>query len=131
MAEFIEVAKASEIPSGGLKVVTVKGHEILLTNVEGKLYAMSRRCGHMNAPLEDGVLKGKELTCPMHGSRFDVTTGRKLSEPVMAPPPGADKLPPEFLQFMGKIGQLMAKITTLDCPAYTVTVEGDSVKVSV
>jgi len=131
MAELIEVAKASEIPSGSLKVVTAKGHEILLANVEGKLYAVSRRCGHMNAPLEDGVLKGKEVTCPMHGAKFDVTTGQKLSDPVMVPPPGADKLPPEFLQYMGKIGQLMGKITTLSCQAYAVRVEGDSVKVSV
>jgi nitrite reductase/ring-hydroxylating ferredoxin subunit len=85
----------------------------------------------MNAPLEDGVLKGKEVTCPMHGAKFDVTTGQKLGDPVMAPPPGADKLPPEFLQYMGKLGQLIGKITTLSCQAYSVRVEGDSVKVSV
>ncbi len=131
MAELIEVAKASDIPSGSMKAVTAQGHEILLTNVEGKIYAINRRCGHMNAPLEDGVLKGKEVTCPMHGARFDITTGQKLSEPVMAPPPGADKLPPEFLQYMGKLGQLIGKISTLSCPAYSVSVEGDSVKVSV
>ncbi len=131
MAEMVEVAKVSEVPSGSMKVVMVKGQEVLLAHVEGKLYAINRRCGHMNAPLEDGVLKGRELTCPMHGAKFDVTTGKKLSDPVLAPPPGADKLPPEFLQYMGKIGQLMAKITTHDCPAYTVVVEGDSVKVSV
>ena len=131
MAEFVEVAKVTEIPAGTMKVVTVKGQEILLANVEGTLRAMNRRCGHMNAPLEDGVLKGKEVTCPMHGVRFDVTTGKKLSDPILGAAPGMDKLPPEFLQYMGKIGQLMGKITTLDCQTYPVTVDGESVKVSV
>ena len=131
MAELVTVAKVTEIPSGSLKVVTAKGQEILLTNVEGTIYAISRRCGHMNAPLEEGVLRGKEVVCPMHGARFDVTTGQKVSEPVLAPPPGVDKLPPEFLQYLGKVGQLMGKITTLSCQAYAVTIEGDSVKVGV
>jgi nitrite reductase/ring-hydroxylating ferredoxin subunit len=131
MAELVTVAKIAEIPSGSMKVVTAKGQEILLANVEGKICAISRRCGHMNAPLEDGVLRGKEVVCPMHGARFDVTMGQKVSEPVMAPPPGADKLPPEFLQYMGKLGQLIGKITTLSCQAYAVSIEGDSIKVGV
>ena len=131
MAEFIEVAKVSEIPAGGMKVVVTRGREILLANIEGTVHAMNRRCGHMNAPLEDGMLKGKEVICPMHGVRFDVTTGKKLSEPIMAPPPGADKLPPDFLEYMGKLGQLIGKINTLDCQAYAVRVEGESVQVSV
>ena len=129
MAGLVTVAKVSEIPSGSRKVVTANGREILLTNLDGKIYAISRRCGHMNAPLEDGVLKGKEVVCPMHGARFDVTTGQKVSDPVMAPPPGADKLPPDFLQYLGKLGQLMGKITTLSCPTYAVKIEGESVKV--
>ena len=28
-----------------------------------------------------GALNGKVVTCPMHGARFDVTTGRKVAEP--------------------------------------------------
>jgi nitrite reductase/ring-hydroxylating ferredoxin subunit len=131
MAEFIEVAEANEIPPGGMKVVMAEGQEILLANIEGTVHAINRRCGHMNAPLEDGVLKGKEVICPMHGVRFDVTTGKKLCEPIMAPPPGADKLPQDFVEYMGKLGLLIAKISTLDCQAYAVRVEGESVQVSV
>lgn len=131
MAEFIEVAKTGDIPTGKMKVVTVGGQEVLLTNVDGAIHALNRRCGHMNAPLEDGVLKGKEVTCPMHGVRFDVTTGKKLNEPIMGAAPGMDKLPPEFLAYMGKIGQLIGKISTMDCQSYAVQVDGDSVKVKV
>jgi nitrite reductase/ring-hydroxylating ferredoxin subunit len=131
MAEFIDVAKTSEIPTGKMKVVTVGGQEVLLANVDGAIHALNRRCGHMNAPLEDGVLKGKEVTCPMHGVRFDVTTGKKLSEPIMGAAPGMDKLPPEFLAYMGKVGQLIGKISTLDCQSYAVQIDGDSVKVKV
>ena len=37
MAELVTVAKATEIPSGSMKVITAKGQEILLANVEGKI----------------------------------------------------------------------------------------------
>jgi nitrite reductase/ring-hydroxylating ferredoxin subunit len=44
MVEAITVAKLSEIPAGGMKVVTAQGREVLLANVDGKIYAPSRRC---------------------------------------------------------------------------------------
>jgi hypothetical protein len=43
-AEFLAVAKVTEIPAGTIKVVTGKGQEILLAKVEGTLRAMNRRC---------------------------------------------------------------------------------------
>ena len=42
---------------------------------------MSDRCGHMNALLSMGNLTGNLVTCPFHGARFDVATGKKVSEP--------------------------------------------------
>ena len=40
----------------------------------------------MNAPLSMGALNGKVVTCPMHGARFDVTTGKKVAEPMALDP---------------------------------------------
>ena len=83
--EFIEVANVSEISDGKMKHVEVDGKEVLIANVGGKFYAISDRCGHMNALLSMGNLTGNTVTCPFHGAKFDVTTGRKLSEPILTP----------------------------------------------
>jgi nitrite reductase/ring-hydroxylating ferredoxin subunit len=52
------------------------------------------QCGHQNASLAIGTLQGKIVTCPLHFSRFDVTTGQKISGPVEAKVGWLDNLPP-------------------------------------
>ncbi|MGB6670877.1 MAG: Rieske 2Fe-2S domain-containing protein, partial [Candidatus Nitrosopolaris sp.] len=84
--DFVEVAKISEIPSGKMKRTEVNGKEIMIANVNGKFYALTDRCGHMNALLSMGNLTGNTVTCPFHGAKFDVTTGKKLTEPILTPP---------------------------------------------
>jgi len=131
MAEnnFIEVAKVNEIPSGQMKHAEVNGKEVLIANVSGKFYAMSDRCGHMNALLSMGNLTGNTVTCPFHGSKFDVITGKKLTEPNLAPPQGMEPLPPTWQKFFENVGQLMANIKTHDQIKYETRVDGDSVKI--
>jgi nitrite reductase/ring-hydroxylating ferredoxin subunit len=75
----VEVARVNEIPYGKMKHVEVEGKEALIANLGGKFYARSDRCGHMNALLSMGNLTGSTVTCPFHGSKFDVKTGKKLS----------------------------------------------------
>jgi 3-phenylpropionate/trans-cinnamate dioxygenase ferredoxin subunit len=55
---------------------TVKGRRILLANVGGSFHAMDAVCSHMQGDLAKGKLEGTIVTCPVHGSRFDVTTGK-------------------------------------------------------
>lgn len=128
MSDFTEVAKLGDIPVGTLRAVTVGDVEILLANVAGTIHAMGNRCGHMNASLAEGVLQGQVVTCAFHSARFDVTTGRKVADAVVVPPPAIDKAPPEMLPYLQKAGRLSAPIKTHDCPRYAVLVEGDAVK---
>ncbi len=126
---YVEVAKMDEIAPGGMKAYNVKGKEIVLCNDEGKIYAVNRRCGHMNAPLEMGTLEGTILTCPMHHSQFDITTGEALCGPV--PHNYGDEPFPENLQrFFQYLGILMAEIKTYDIGTYPVKIEGNSIMVA-
>ncbi len=75
MPEFVWVLKAGELVPGEMKVVTVAGTEVVLTEVDGKLCAFRNLCPHEEGPLSEGTLEGKIVTCPWHFSRFDVTTG--------------------------------------------------------
>jgi 3-phenylpropionate/trans-cinnamate dioxygenase ferredoxin subunit len=76
MSRLIEVAKTEELKSGAMKKLTVEGQEILLARVGDKYYATANRCSHMNGDLSQGKLEGTVVTCPRHGSQFDISNGR-------------------------------------------------------
>jgi len=76
MSKFIELAKTEELKSGAMKKVTAEGQEILLARVGDKYYATANRCSHMNGDLSQGKLEGTVVTCPRHGSQFDISNGR-------------------------------------------------------
>jgi 3-phenylpropionate/trans-cinnamate dioxygenase ferredoxin subunit len=68
-----------------MRVFKVEDREILVVNVEGKFYAVSNKCPHMNYPLYLGSLNGKTITCGFHYAKFDIATGKALSPPAHEP----------------------------------------------
>lgn len=76
MGKFTEVAKIDELKSGTMKKVIAEGREILLARVGDKYYATDNRCLHMKGDLSQGKLEGTVVTCPVHGSQFDISTGQ-------------------------------------------------------
>jgi 3-phenylpropionate/trans-cinnamate dioxygenase ferredoxin subunit len=79
--EYVKVAETPLLPAGKMMLVVAKGKEILLANVEGTYYAISNKCTHMGGMLCDGKLEGSIVTCPRHGSQFDVKTGKAVRGP--------------------------------------------------
>lgn len=77
--------RAADIPSGEARVVRVDGEEVAVFHVEGTFYATENACTHTDGPLSEGDLEGTVVTCFLHGSRFDVTTGKVLGGPAKAP----------------------------------------------
>ena len=73
-----EVCPASDLTPG-----VVKGAgRYAVGNSGGDLFAMTRRCRHLNADLANGSVDGDGcLTCPWHGSSYDVATGRMVRGP--------------------------------------------------
>ena len=58
------------------KKITVQGLEILIAKVEGKFYAVDNICSHLGGDLSAGKLEGTIVTCPKHGSQFDLRNGK-------------------------------------------------------
>ena len=79
---FIDVTKTDEIASGQMKSVKSAGKDLLITNIDGKYYAIGSKCSHRGGDLSKGKLNGKIITCPLHGSKFDVTTGKLTGGPA-------------------------------------------------
>lgn len=66
------VAQLDEGPDGPLAVFQVDGAVVAVADV----------CPHAGARLSDGTLDHRVLTCPRHGSQFDVTTGERVRGPA-------------------------------------------------
>jgi 3-phenylpropionate/trans-cinnamate dioxygenase ferredoxin subunit len=78
--KFVAAAATSELESGAMKAVDIDGQELLLAKIDGTHYAVDRRCTHMAENLCHGTLDGRILTCPRHGARFDITTGKAVGK---------------------------------------------------
>jgi ferredoxin-NADP reductase/nitrite reductase/ring-hydroxylating ferredoxin subunit len=64
--------------------VELNGKPIVLSTVNGKVYAMDAVCSHEGGPLEDGSLEGYELKCPWHYAIFDVRNAKVSEQTVWA-----------------------------------------------
>ena len=82
MTGFVKVAKSDELRPGQALLVEAKGKQIALFNVDGAFFAIDNICTHEEASLAEGELRGHEVTCPLHGAKFDVRTGEVLGPPA-------------------------------------------------
>ena len=92
MAQFVKVAKKSELPEhdGSLEevegkgtLVEVEGHRIALFNLGGEVFAIDDTCTHEGGPLSEGTVQGDQVICPWHGSRFSIVSGEAQALPAM------------------------------------------------
>jgi nitrite reductase/ring-hydroxylating ferredoxin subunit len=116
MGNFVEAGKVSELKDRTMKEVVVRGNEILLARVGGNYYAANSRCPHMGGKLAQGKLEGTVVTCPLHGSQFDLADGH-----VVRWLKGAG-----ILSMVGK-----ALKGPKPLAKYSVKVEGDSILVEI
>ena len=82
--EYIRVASKTDLNDGTLLKVEIKGKELVLTLVDGKIYAIDNECTHQGGPLNEGELNGYDLKCPWHYAVFDIRDGRVSDRTVWA-----------------------------------------------
>lgn len=86
-----EVALAeSALADNQLVRVMVAGTPVALLRLNGNYCAIGATCSHAGGPLDEGELHGDVVTCPWHGSRFSMTTGRALTGPAAYAQPRYD-----------------------------------------
>jgi nitrite reductase/ring-hydroxylating ferredoxin subunit len=82
MDRMVRLARLDEIGERTMKVFDVSGERIAVAVVDGTYYGFEDACPHLQCPLSEGRLSGQTVTCPCHGSEFDVTTGERLAGPA-------------------------------------------------
>jgi ferredoxin-NADP reductase/nitrite reductase/ring-hydroxylating ferredoxin subunit len=78
------VANKKDLQEGSLLKVEPQGKPIVLSMVDGKVYAMDAVCSHEGGPLEEGTLERYNLTCPWHYAIFDVRNAKVSDQTVWA-----------------------------------------------
>jgi len=75
----------SRIPLGEGKAFAVAGRLVAIFRAKnGRLFATQANCPHRRGPLADGTVGGAHLVCPMHGFKFDLSSGRPLGNDCSA-----------------------------------------------
>jgi 3-phenylpropionate/trans-cinnamate dioxygenase ferredoxin component len=82
MTGFVKVARTDEIRPGQARLIDVRGKQIALFNVDGEYFALNDMCTHEEASLAEGEICGHEVTCPLHGAKFDIRSGEVLGPPA-------------------------------------------------
>lgn len=78
----MKVCSLDTVPAGNMRQFYVGELEILVVNLDSQIFCLDGRCTHAGAPLAEGMLNGSVLTCPWHGSQFNVTNGSVLRGPT-------------------------------------------------
>ena len=84
-ADFSRALKLADLPPGTKKAVEIGGKSVLICHAGDRLYAISNICSHAEETLECGRLGRSWISCPAHGARFELATGRAMNPPAVKP----------------------------------------------
>ena len=81
---FVPVLDAADLQGDELRQVDVEGVPVLLARAHGgEVCALANTCTHLGGPLAEGSREGDTVTCPWHGSRFDLRSGAVVEGPAV------------------------------------------------
>ena len=82
----VEVCKLVDVPAVGALAVVVDGIPVAVVRDEaGDLHAIRDICSHADVALSEGEVDGCTIECWLHGSRFDLRTGKPTNLPATEP----------------------------------------------
>jgi nitrite reductase/ring-hydroxylating ferredoxin subunit/uncharacterized membrane protein len=85
--DWTQALADAALGEGEMKAVEVGGVSILIARRGGNVYALSNTCVHRGGSLADGELTGDCVTCPLHGSVFQLADGSVEEGPAAYPQP--------------------------------------------
>jgi 3-phenylpropionate/trans-cinnamate dioxygenase ferredoxin subunit len=84
---FERACALDDIPAQGVLAVEVDGEPVALVRNDTEVFAISDICSHADVPLSEGDVEDCEIECWLHGSRFDLRTGKPTGPPASSAVP--------------------------------------------
>ena len=82
---IITLCTIDDFNENNMLEVIHENHSYLVAKVDKEYFAVDNMCSHENSELILGCLKDKTIKCSLHGSYFDLETGKPLNEPADEP----------------------------------------------
>ncbi len=86
-AAYVRACAVSDLKEGAAISVVLGGDEIAIVKTEGEVFAIRDWCSHAAVPLSEGDVDGYTIECWLHGSCFDLRSGRPTAMPATVPVP--------------------------------------------
>ena len=102
MSGFHRVCSIFDLDEGKVLTAEVEGEPVAIACSQDSVFAIRDVCSHASVPLSEGAVEDCAIECWLHGSRFDLRTGKPLGPPA-----------------------------TRWVPVYTVTIDGEDVLVAI
>lgn len=92
--EWSDAVAAGDLVDAKTMKVVIGGQSVVLVKAEDQVFAIGNQCTHQGAALDRGVVKiagsARTVTCPAHGSMFNLETGKPMRPPATKPVPVYD-----------------------------------------
>jgi 3-phenylpropionate/trans-cinnamate dioxygenase ferredoxin subunit len=87
MTVFHRACALADIPVGGVAAFDVEGVDVAIIRTDEEVFAIRDECSHAAIALSEGDVDvdGCEIECWLHGSRFDLRTGKPTGLPAYEP----------------------------------------------
>ena len=83
---FVRVCSVNDLPTVGAVQVEIDRKRVaIVRDSAGDIHAIDDTCSHANVSLSEGEVDGCTLECWLHGSRFDLRSGKPIGLPAIIP----------------------------------------------
>ena len=82
---FERACALDEVPTDEALAVTLGRYEVAVARHEDEVFAVENICSHAAVALSEGVVEDCTVECWLHGSRFDLRTGKPTGLPATEP----------------------------------------------
>ena len=87
MTEFVRVCALADVPAEGAIGVDIGDVPVAVVRADGEVFALHDVCSHEEVPLSEGDVYDHTVECWLHGSCFDLRTGKPTGPPATKPVP--------------------------------------------
>jgi nitrite reductase (NADH) small subunit len=77
------ICALQDIPVLGARVVhSAEGDIAIFRNAEDEVFALRDKCAHKAGPLSQGIVHGRQVTCPLHGWKYELASGEAVAPDI-------------------------------------------------
>ncbi len=85
--QYNRAMHADELAENSSRCMEIAGINVLLCRSGGEFFAVLNQCTHQDAPLQGGRIRNRMVSCPLHGMRYELSTGKPVGQLTHVPLP--------------------------------------------